>query len=483
MKLLTWALITIITFLFIYNTSIKLLKNPTIWPDEALFADISWQWLQTGKIKSELWSNGLLPGAEKTIAYYPPFYFYTIGIFFKIWGEISIHVQRWLSVVFSLISIGVLTIWLKRYLKTNNHWLIIIFLIGVFTDIYFSQGSKLGRPEALILMLGIFSLWTWQNIKTKKYFIYISGLFSGLAVLTHPLGLIFPFIITIDQIIKNKIQTFKSRNYLSFITITIIPLTIWFLNTIIPNWQIFSQQFSLHTVRVNQIGPLLSSLLKTGELIQIQHLCYWLIISIFIYQNWPQTKYRLILLSLITTSLVSIIAKDAWYILYPLPFIYLSAVILISQIKNYRSIASKTVQLSLITIISISIYTQLNLYLKNRGENFNYQPYIQFISDQIPANQSILLTSLPDPYYGLIKENKNYQIREFPSVNIEPQVYKDLLDQTDYIVYNHHLGHPEHDQFLKNYIKQNLDQQYVYKPGSNQYQTSVIKLLPKNIRK
>lgn len=93
--------ILLFVFLVVTIFSVDLfLKEPAVWPDEAVLADIASNIVHENRVGTDLW-QGLIPGIENHDLSYPPVFYLTDALWIKIFG-LSIVNLRLLSVIFSL---------------------------------------------------------------------------------------------------------------------------------------------------------------------------------------------------------------------------------------------------------------------------------------------------------------------------------------------------------------------------------------------
>lgn len=146
------------------------LKEPPVWPDEAIYADIAQNLVQDNRLGTDLWRE-TIPGVENYALWYPPVFFYLLSFWFKIFG-FSIINQRLLSFLMAIVVIIFYTLLSKELIKKdkNNLALIVILsLFGLISDVVFLKASRVSRPEIFILAFGFVAFWFfWQSLKGEK---------------------------------------------------------------------------------------------------------------------------------------------------------------------------------------------------------------------------------------------------------------------------------------------------------------------------
>ncbi len=171
------SLLLILILLF-FGLSIKslFLKEPAVWPDEAITADIAKNIVEKGQPSTELW-QGLLKGVEKRASFYPPIFFYILAFWFKVNG-LSIANQRLLTFVFSLGFLLIFYRFCQLILKSRSKIsLLPLFLLTI--DFTFVKASRISHPEIFVLFWGILALYFFtKSAKTKKRnFFFLSLVF------------------------------------------------------------------------------------------------------------------------------------------------------------------------------------------------------------------------------------------------------------------------------------------------------------------
>src|SRR3989338_10003835 len=111
---------------WIVATSILLKKEPPVWNDEVIFADMSKNLRESGKLKTGLFGNDL-SGLHEHALWYQPLYFHILSNWTRIAGD-SVESLRLLSVLsafFSLLTIYLIT----RLIFRNNVYPFLVLLL------------------------------------------------------------------------------------------------------------------------------------------------------------------------------------------------------------------------------------------------------------------------------------------------------------------------------------------------------------------
>lgn len=459
--------LAIIPFLLISN--LLFLKDPPIWPDEALFIDTAKNLASTGKLASNLLGD-TLPGFEEHAYWTPPFYLYLLGGVIKVFGE-GIEIARVLSLALGLGSL-VFIFLIAKYLFCSSVFAFLAVLLISF-DIWFSKTARLVRMDILafffLLAACLFFLLAQNRAKFLSLRLYVlTGLFSGLGLITHPLGAIAPLLVTI--LLLFNLSSWKKKTVeLGVFLLPQIFIVSWWLLSMKGSLDIFLTQYQLQLARKAQEAPFVLSIFQENfswKLIFFIYICLTACLALQIkkLKKWGDI---FILTGLVISSTILIWGKEMWYLLYFQPFIVLAA---LSLVKNSQS------TLKMIFVMLALTWAVLNLNLTfSQVNNSNYYLFTQKIKESLPEGSIILLSSIPDPYFGLV-DQKSFTLYEFPPVPIPFESYKKLLDQTDFMVVN-----IIPDQTILNYVRQNTATSSTIQSMS--YTTTLVQLVSRDKRK
>ena len=114
---------------WIISTKILFLKDPPVWPDEAIFTETALNIIDHGVMRTDLF-GGAVPGLSTRALWYPPLYFYILAGWIKIFGA-GIEAIRALSVAIAFLSLVFVFVIFKRL--TNS---LIFTAMGLFCISY-----------------------------------------------------------------------------------------------------------------------------------------------------------------------------------------------------------------------------------------------------------------------------------------------------------------------------------------------------------
>lgn len=466
--------------LFLFVAIIMLLKVPVIWPDEAIYADVASNLIHEGRLGTDIWGN-MIPGIKNCACWYPPLFFYSLASWEKIFG-LSIESQRMLSVFIGLIFLFVVSKLMSHLLdKQKGVLLSLIAFIPVLLlilDPFFLKTARIGRPEIFVLLFGTASILFFLQ-KTHKNII-LAGLFSSLAVLTHLIALIFPLAILLYLFTQQNFRIFKSKVFYFFLGSFLVPIFIGLIFFYSKISIIIAQVISASLQKGG--GPLWISIIFTSDQLPLKILVvlYILISLMFIFYTIVNRKREYFLLSiiLIITWIVAIFGRMEWYFIFPVPFTYMGLVIITFEKINKR----KNIYPEIILICAILIMNFIILanQLGQGGGQKEYLAFTKQITDIIPDGKTVLLSSIPDAYYGFQGTRHNL-LYEFAVLETDSKNIEEVVKNSDFVVYSQSFGTPGFALYLEKYL--NVNFQNVYQIGTDGgYGAFVIELKPKSER-
>lgn len=482
-----YLLLLLILVIFISYALIFILKIPPVWPDEALYADIASNILNTHHFGLTLWS-GLVKGSEQAGVGYPPLYFYLLADGFKIAG-FSILAQRLISIIASIFFL-ITYYFLGRRLSLKGIFSIlpILFLI---LDSTFLKTALIGRPEIIVLLLGItsLSLLTYVNkVSTKKtLLLFLSGFLLGVGFLTHYTTLFFIFSTAAYLFILYRQKVIRFKDALFFLTPLATFCAGWLIYVLthwLSFWEIIRLSLNTKSGGVHYLWSVLGYQSLSTKIIYLSYLLVtWEFIRFTLTEK--KSKYFLLLLSLLAAWLFSYNYNLEFSYATITPFVYLSLVLILQNSKGLGEKLAKVPASFVLSFIlaTVMITLNLNTYLKSitqqRGDNYSYNLFTQRLTDLIPNHSNIYLSAIPDPYYGF-KTQREDTLHQFSALPVQKEDLIKVLNNSDYIIFNSVLG-PTNGDTLTNYIEKNTE--HIYTVGeANQYQAEVILLKPRNQR-
>lgn len=442
------------------------INSPAVWPDEAIAAEYAFNLIHQHKLISFL--HGNMYQANLGLFFYPPLLPYFLALVFKLFG-FSVLVQRSTAVFFGLILL--LTLIFFNSKKPN--WPIAILFILDFSLI---RASHFSRPEIYVLAISFLSYYVNFNVRHRFKNLGV-GFLSGLCLLIHPIGikaLILNAVIYFYK--KSKLQDYFVLFFFFFLA------TIFWLYSINFNYGQLLGVLKLQTQRRLSEPGFFAFLTNSSNDWFVR--VYWLyfLLSIFFLSSFNLTKKNLklvfLLSGLVLSWLIVFFGKEAWYYVYPLPFLYL----LLTEFFN-KYIKTKTAQNIFYGFLLMLIVVNLKIFqLELKTANKSYPLFVETIETKLKPNSTVFLSSVPDAYFGLKISAKNLRLYQFPPLPEKKIKYFKLLNFSDYIVYSGTLDYG-FGNLLDKYIENNKQTIIPINNGPDEYGAYLIKLKPKSQRK
>lgn len=497
----------ILSLLFIYlifSVSV-LFDDPSVWPDEAIYGDISYNLLTKNQVGTELW-NGVVKGFENYYLALPPFYFYISAFWFKLFG-FSIITQRLLSVSLGAGAIVIFYFLIKRLLNSKTNFIPWFMTLLLTTDPTFLQRVRIARPEILVIVLYLLSLFAFvkayseNSISRKNLLLFTSGFISGLSLITHLASVGFTLSLLIFLIFSQR--TFQNLKYLIYFAVGIIlPLIAWVI-FLYPNYSLLVEQLNLVQLSRDYTVPWYINVYYFTYPYKLNFFIYIFTTISFIFFSFRQKNpfYSLISYFLVLSWIFATIGEIFWYIIYPIIFSYLALAILLEKyllnnqtsfklittnfkttwisswmkifrtryvrtntisrvkLKYTRGVSSWSfiVSLTLISICLFLLYSNVSYY-KSKIDTYRYsneyQTFLNQIKESVPPGKVVYLSTIPDAYYAF--EKGRNRLYAFPALFSDLDSFENTLNQTDYLIFNNaYIPNPRAVEYLDRYMGEN----------------------------
>jgi hypothetical protein len=191
---------------------------------------------------------------------YPPLGFYLGAIASDLFGMEAVQMVRWLPAFFSSLSIPVFYLLAQTLLKNKFQAALasLMFALMPRAFFWFIMGGGLTRSLGQLFML--LGLWAIVRLyeKSRGADIFLAGLFSGLAVLSHPET-------AVHMLIAAAILWLMlTRNLRSFVASLLVGLVV--LMVTLPWWATM--------IRYHGVEPLINATQTGGNALAILHLLF-----------------------------------------------------------------------------------------------------------------------------------------------------------------------------------------------------------------
>ncbi len=452
-KLAFWlssiAAVLLAASFFLYFAHALFLKYPPPWPDESIFADPATSLLHQGVPATDVFS-GLLPGATRCTFLQPPLYFLFLWLVFSI-GGVSLVALRLASLALGVVA-AALTYVLGDRSGLGRCWALFPVAL-LLLDTAFLRGSLIGRMDMMALVLILLALVLDAEPRPLgsppgKTRTFLTGLVCGLAALTHPIGAAASVAVGFRHIAYPESPRRRALPHLLAGILT--PVAFWGAY-ILPHWRDFMAQFGGQILTKAGRQPLVFQHLRhTFRMFVGQYGSpgnpaiglVWLagLVGLFFSARKRTTLSVLPACQLVIMG-VAIWGKEMWYVVYlaPLTAIGLAHIILLAR---ERRVWTKTLGwIGVLLALWFAQQCALSTYAVNYALNINNQRVTHYfewcrkISQVLPQNSKVLLSVIPDPFFGL-EQRRDLTLREFlpKGFPVDSGRYRQWMMQSDYIV-------------------------------------------------
>ena len=470
----TWitACLFIVSVLpFTFVTHSLFISSPEVQQDEAVIYDITHSLVTRGVLATNLYSTAV-PSLSKYTYTHPPLYFYFLAGWIRVFGD-SLETGRMLSVLLGFVSLLLFFILARAIIKNTPLAAAGTFLLSM--DSFFSGSARLIRMDMLsfvFVLMGILSYVRVMHTNLPRRLLP-AGIFGGLAVLTHPLGLLAPLVILAD-ILTDKLprKTILNKS-LPIILPTLVFLAVWFLS-MGNSFIVFTSQF-MGMLAYKRINPsMLSLILDYGivaELVRIGITISSILVGIAAYIRLRDRMTKFLIVSLIITVVVVYSSKEWVYSLYICPFFLLT---MLRKLTPPAEVWYRTA--SMVLLIAYTVVNVLILWVELRQQypGYAYHDYTRLIRKVLPKQATVLLYSIPDPYFDLRKRT-GLTLIEMAHLT-PPQEMVRLINESDYVIYD------ELETSPLSIFPQNIAKYTTIIPTPNGDRLFVIQLIPKTQR-
>jgi 4-amino-4-deoxy-L-arabinose transferase-like glycosyltransferase len=443
---------------FAFFAKALLLKYPLVWPDEAFFANPAINLLHHGRMSTDL-LDGTLPGIGQHTYWMPPLYFLYIASVFRFTGPGLVPLR--LASTAAALAVLVLT-YLLAVRSGLGRWLSLLPVSLVAIDVVFLRGALTGRMDMLTLFFILLSLWLATK-SAAPWNSFLTGIVCALAALTHPVGAVAPVAVVAWRLLQR--ETRMPRSFLPLLIGILIPFLPW-LAYILVDPQSFMGQFGAQLARKSARHASLSFPIysffnliaeyafKGRNLIDfIWVLPLWFVgmaglgdTELNLRPDDSLARRSLLLLCGFQALTIAVIlwGSETWYTVYVIPVTAIGLCHLLNNGRSVKSLGSERAVITAVVLVWISVVLCSNLqhasrldYLQNvvyRSET-DYSDWSSQISGKIPPGSKVLLSIIPDPYFGLMGRS-DLSLREFlpEKIPINHDIYWRYMSQADYVI-------------------------------------------------
>jgi hypothetical protein len=538
-----WLYLLLVSF-FLLSSLVFLRTRFPIFMDEAIFSDMVSRFNQGLGLSTPLFEY-YMPFVETHAYWYPPVYFLALSPLYFLFAD-PLLVSRMFSLVSSMAVIGLFYLVSKKLFSFRYSGLAALLLLVTDTyfqeaavvgrmEMYtiwwgmlawyshwrFLESRAVPKratagPEQAIPDLqqaaAVLQRPTASHLKFNHWNV-MSGVSSALSLLTHPTGAILVLPIGLNLIfafslfprqkyslfakkansdnknsdnINSVINNSTIRNWqvwLEFGLPMALGIVLW-TASFWTNWDIFVLQNKLQMFRKEFGIYYVLETIRYKPWHRWVMLIYLLSNTFYVLrglleQQYRQPQTRLLMFLAATSAMLTILLKEMWYVVY-LPLI--GTLILVKNLEGLwqKRPALPGLILGVLVFFNLIIYVEVVEKINSVSED--YEQFASGVGSSLPTGASVLLSSMPDPYFYLSEHRPDLRLRQSPNSQpgepIDVEVYHRVLGEVDYVVITFFIN-----QHIAEYVQENLDEVVYEVAESGRYPVRVVRLKPPSDRK
>lgn len=416
--LLAVAVITLGTCL------VLLTRYPAPGGDEPSFVGPAITFMTQFRLASEI-HEGLLRGIERHVFWQPPLYFMALGVWFRVFG-IGLVQARLFSVV-GAVAITASVYLLSRHWTSPKHAFAASALCAV--SYWLTIRARYARMDTLCVALILISLSMYLRgtVTGHRRWYSSSGVFAGLAFLTHPLGMIAIAAIVGDVVISPVPRASRSAK-LWAVACFAITACLW-LGYIVQDVDAFREQMRAQFLRKYRLTPSYWYQFATARArAHVVSLALVLFASLrVIVRAVRDTSLRMLAAVVSIAVGAATYGREVGYFIYFYPLACVALAVLLQDTRRMRRVVYALVAVAFANELLIGGFDVW------RYHGRNYQAVTDALRATIPPGRSVFVGfSGLSPYFALL--GRNPMRVAVPVPVSDPSAYAKLLSQSDFIV-------------------------------------------------
>jgi len=434
---------------------------PPVWPDEVNLYSPAVA-LARGQGMGTAVLAGFIPGIDHYTYWQPPGYFFFLSLVLRFVNPshhfAAMRLFSWFLGAAILVLGGAL---LKRLCR---NWIAAFLgLVVLGTTVGFMQAANVGRMEMLSLACttAALSAYLGYREKGKRSFAALAGFLSGLALICHPAGIVAAIVIAVHEVAARASPSANGwRSVMVFAASAAAPFVPW-LVYILRAPQFFHAQMAAQSTRKSLLldavwgahgvkhwlmSPFANAACPLGapwlgiwpfpwgnaSLIPLAILCVGLAGMLALGRR--RVEASLLGAWALAGYAVNLFMPEFWYtVCFLTPACLLLGWVCAESARRWLRAAA----LATLLVAAAWNYAEARLmwWYCQDGEQ-SYRFYCQTLSRIIPADSTVLLAAIPDPYFGLREQNPSYRMLEFVplGVPVDRAAAERTLAQVDYVV-------------------------------------------------
>lgn len=397
-----------------------LLKYPSPGGDEPGFVDVAYTVAIRGSLSTEVYL-GLLPGAEHHIYWQPPLYFLTLGGWFRAFGA-SLTTARSFSLLWAIVTVVLVYLTARRNVPRAPSMIATSLFAASF---WLTNRASVARMDMMCIALTVAAVFIYLIARERHSLTLhgLSGLTAGLALTTHPLGVIPIAIVVGHEALSAGVGVLRSRRTFALLGGFAVAAAAWGAY-VAQDPATFSAQMARQLERKSQLGSYWYQfwMAKTHALTLLAA-CgagLWLIIS-----TWRTRTRAVIAIAFATSFGVATFGRETGYFSYFYPFACIALAMALSAAGPWRR--------ALTAIVALAFLNEA-LILANDIRRYHHRDYAALsrtVLDAIPRDATVFIAHAEvTPYFALLGRNP---MRLAVPTSTKPQAHRSAALESDYI--------------------------------------------------
>lgn len=420
-----------------------LTSAPLVWPDEAVYADIARNWWREGRMGTDLW-QGMIPGVERLAGWNPPVFWIMLAMWSRVWGD-GIGAQRNLSLIVGGVMLVLAMRVAEQLVGKKSGWRWWLGL-GLTSNVVFMWSARISRPEIYILMFILAGLYWLLGVgKREEMNKVLAGIMMGLGMLVHPLAVLW--VAWGGVMAGRKMRKWYVMGVVLMAGgwVTVLVNRGW-LGLVMMQMKLASQgkgEESWVTAVMNPSDPIEAKIAVVVS-IGLSGWLGWLAI------RQKRKEARLVVGWLGIAWLSVFIGRTSWYMSYVVVYLYLAWVVVWSRVERCVGRGLLGVMVLLVGLNGV-----LTVREWRNAARWSYDEYAREVVEAIPEGRTVMLSVVPDPYFGFKEAGRKNWLYEFPVVEMDAGEYRRILDKCDYVVYGDSYNRKYFGDLLERYLEKN----------------------------
>jgi 4-amino-4-deoxy-L-arabinose transferase-like glycosyltransferase len=397
-----------------------LVKYPAPGGDEPGFVDAAYSVATRGSLSTQVYP-GLLPGAEHHLYWQPPLYFLTLGGWFRAFGT-TLTTARSFSLLWAIVTVVLVYLTARRHVPRAPATIATVLFAASF---WLTNRASIARMDMMCIALTLAAVFIHLIARERRSLTLhgLSGFTAGLALTTHPLGVIAIAIVAGHEVLSDGVGVLRSRRTFALLGGFAVAAAAWGVY-VARDPATFMAQMARQLERKAQHGSYWDQfwMAKTHALTLVVT-CgagAWLVIT-----SWRTPTRAVVAIAFAMSFGVATFGRETGYFSYFYPFACIALAMALSAAGPWRR--------ALLAIVALAFLNEA-VILANDIRRYRHRDYAALsrtVRDAIPRGATVFIAHpAVTPYFALLGRNP---MRVAVPTSTEPQAHRHVALESDYI--------------------------------------------------